>query len=398
MGGSSGAGDQYRIQADQAEANSRLQALQSDIVGVNIGTFQDQLGESLNTFDQAASQQLGTTALQLARSGNLTRRRSRRYASRDELGLQTELIDPLKSIRDSLADTSGELSDLQNRYSGKDGLVERYENTQKLVEDLEYRRDVEIPKKRRELEEELEQVSDTKRQGNGRGGDESLHEYQKRKKQNEERAEEIKEQLETFDEDELSTVEAELEKAQSEFQSIEEERREFENDHMFEDGSFKVEQTQEYLDEVLNTMEEEVADMEQRYGEEQIDEPGALRYAAGSTHTQVSKSLQRLYMERESIFNNGVSGIVNMVQNQTMLDEQSAISEQSAADYMQLASDADINQQVGNALQFGGMALGAILGGALAIPTGGMSLAAGAGLGSSLGGGAGSFLGNAFAR
>lgn len=88
FGSSASPGDPARIQAQASEDQARLAFMQSGLFQASAQEYQNALGQRLREFDVSAQRAVGSTALQLARSGNMTR--SHRDVVYDEaMGMKT---------------------------------------------------------------------------------------------------------------------------------------------------------------------------------------------------------------------------------------------------------------------------------------------------------------------
>lgn len=88
FGSSASPGDPAKIQAQASEDQARLSFMQSGLFQASAQEYQNALGQRLREFDVGAQRAVGSTALQLARSGNMTR--SHRDVVYDEaMGMKT---------------------------------------------------------------------------------------------------------------------------------------------------------------------------------------------------------------------------------------------------------------------------------------------------------------------
>ena len=367
MGGSSGGGGQSAAAAAAAEHQAKMAKLQSATIRTNIGTAKSQISSGLLQFDDLSLQQQASTALMLARSGAMSARASESFATRDELGISFDLVDPLASIRDDIArsdpliNADAELNALRNELNNITGttVYEDEEYTETVGGDTRW---VDAPEDRNKDDGPTVRVRT------------------KTKKREVTRTRQV-ERIVYSEEEEARRTELATQIAEKEVEVESLKETILGEDQTMED----LVNEREYFNKQLDMMQQVVDDVQAESGDG-VSNLQQLQYTRGSTFSATSKALQMLKDQRASMFNEAIGGVLSMTQDMMNADEQAAISEQQARDYTRMANIQEHNMMLQTIFQGAGLAVGI----AAAPWTGGTSIAAGSA--------AGSFLGNAFSR
>jgi len=347
----------YDLQAQQQRDQANYGYLQGAIGRNNLGRMGRALETGLSNFDELAGRQIGSAALSLARSGNLTRIQSQLHDPA-EVGVNLDDIeDPLDSIRSDLDEAQSQREQIfaltdegWANPSGQtqDSLNERIDEINAQITALSGNDDSQAREEAEALREERDQLI-ADRDSN----QESLAALR------EELAEELG--LDSWD------------------------------DVFDADGNLRVDAEIEHLEDQIQAVSDALEGVDL---EENIRISQAAGFTAGSTRAALSRAVADLLYQREAMAAQGVSAIATGASQIAFAEDQAAAAATMAGQFESMANTYDFNNALSSILQFGLMAAGAVIGG-FAGPGGSI---AGASLGASLGGSTGSFLGNAFAR
>ena len=120
FGSSASPGDPAKIQAQASEDQARLSFMQSGLFQASAQEYQNALGQRLREFDVGAQRAVGSTALQLARSGNMTR--SHRDVVYDEaMGMETFTAG--EGYREQAVKLEARIEELTKKYEDLKGLA-----------------------------------------------------------------------------------------------------------------------------------------------------------------------------------------------------------------------------------------------------------------------------------
>jgi len=426
---------QAEVAATEKERRADIGWLQSAITDTNIGYASDTLRNNLLRFDEISRQTQGTSALALARSGAMTSRAKSSFATKAELGIDFDSANPLAAItetRDALQAKLDAYSAFDTDIAAKKAAQDALWDTRDITEE----RETAESKARRGVDEDSRAERQSERDAATADYQQQIDSLRLQRRNQRETIRQMREDgaspdeieaaqnqiddindaitaardglnsalagLAEEDEEEYGDIEPEYETVvvgteeyitdqalfdtlQAEIEQLQTDKATFEED-LAEDGGLEtIEGNVEYLDTLKVKLDGFVEEVRAEAGDGAVDIQ-QLGFTSGSTLSSVSRGLEMLRMERDKVFNQGVTGVSQFFQAQMNAEEQAEFDRETADEYLALANRQQQQQQIQDLFSMAGFVAGVA----------GMPFTGGASL--KLGTQTGSFLGNIFSR